>query len=79
MWTQNDSQKCIRRLDVRKIVVLFPAGERNLSLLISIYTGWVTHPLSYSTDCRGCFPADVKAGGTWSWTLTTHPIFLHRL
>ena len=63
MWTQNDSQKRIRCLEVRKIVVLFPAGERNFSLLISTYTGWVTQP-HYSTDSRGYFPADVKAGGT---------------
>jgi len=57
-------QKRIRRLDVQKTMVLFPAGGRNLSLLIRIHTGWVTHPLSYLVDSRGCFPADVKADGT---------------
>jgi len=72
---KKDPQKRIRRLDVQKTMVLFPAGGRNLSLLVRIHIVWVTHPLSYLVDSRGCFPADVKADGTWSWTFITYPIF----
>jgi hypothetical protein len=58
------------RLDSWWIVVGFPAGAREFSLLRNIQTGSVAHPASYSMAPRDALPWD-KATGAWSWPLTS--------
>jgi hypothetical protein len=58
--------------------VRFPAGAGNLSLHYRVQNGSGAHPASYPMGTRGSFPG-CKAGGTWSWPLTSTLCRGHRM
>jgi hypothetical protein len=49
-------------LDDRKIVVGFPAGNRDISLLQNVQTGSGAHPAFYSMGTTGSFARSKGAG-----------------
>jgi hypothetical protein len=52
------------------IVVWFPEGEGDVSLLHSVRVDPGVHPASYPMRVGGYLPGS-KAAGAWSWPLTS--------